>query len=160
MGPFFIDIEAFQHGVDGKFVIKELSIIDVDKPLHPLYYIFEAHKTWQELDSSHQRTYEYQTAHLHHLEWHEGNTRYCKRCIMHHIKKHFGVKGGLFYVMGDQKLNFLQEEFPDLNFIQYNITFDKLPILPPNIHCLYRNHGHHCALLKCMRMYLHYTMYE
>jgi len=51
MGPFFIDFEAFQHG-SGKFLIKELCILDIDRPLFPLYFLFEPLQEWSTLTTA------------------------------------------------------------------------------------------------------------
>ena len=160
MAPFFIDFEAFQHGPNGKFKLKELCILDVERPLLPLYYTFASRKSWDRLTNGQRRTYEYQTRELHHLEWSEGHARYCSGCIMHHIKKTFSNSANsIFYVM-DQvdgaKINYLKEEFPELNLINYTMVFNNLPIIPHNIKCFHREHGDHCAYLKCMRLYHHY----
>lgn len=158
--PIFLDFEGFQHG-ETKFTIKELSIVDVDKPLKPLYFYFKAPKSWEELDEHRKETYNYQTRHLHHLMWDEGVSRYCRRCIAHHIKECFPYwKNCVFYVMGEQKCHFLQKEFPDFDFIEYNVTFNNLPAAPNHISCLSHPHGDHCALLKCMQLYTHYTTFQ
>jgi hypothetical protein len=156
MSPFFIDFEAFQHG-DGKFRIKELCIMDVEQPLTPLYFLFKAERKWNSLTSGEQQTYSYQQRYLHHLCWEEGRTRYCRKCVWHHIKMQFPeCRNHIFYVMGKQKLEFLKEVFPSLNFCEYNITFHQLPQIADNISCFYRYHGEHCACLKCYRLYTHY----
>lgn len=157
MGPYFIDFEAFQHG-DGPFKIKELCIIDADRVLSPIYFIFRAPKSWNSLSAEEQRTYSYETNQLHGLQWNEGATRYCRRCTWYWIKEAFPLcRNSIFYVMGQQKMQFLQQEFPELNFCEYNVTLQTLPSIPPNIRCLYRDHDQtHCACLKCYRLYQHY----
>lgn len=157
-----MDFEAFQHG-NSKFHIKELCVMNVDKPLVPLYYIFKPHKAWQLLDKAQQKTYSYQQNHLHRLYWEEGQTRYCRRCIQQHIKDVFpDWASSIFYVVGgEQKVSFLTDEFPDIPFVEYNLSaLNQLPSLPNNnVSCLYRTHGEHCALLKCLRLYTHYTTF-
>jgi hypothetical protein len=157
MGPYFIDFEAFQHG-SGTYKIKELCIIDVDRPLSPLYFVFSAPKRWSALTLEQQKTFEYETTNLHGLHWDEGTIRYCRRCIWYWIKTTFPhCRNTVFYVMGKQKMDFLQQEFSELKFCEYNITLHNLPYLPPNIKCLYREHDLiHCACLKCYRLFQHY----
>ena len=53
MGPYIIDFEAFQHG-DEQFKIKEICVLDVDRPLAPLYVLYEADRSWDSLTSSEQ----------------------------------------------------------------------------------------------------------
>ena len=69
------------------------------------------------------------------------------------------LANAIFYVM-DQvdgaKINYLKEEFPELNLINYNVVFNSLPLIPHNIKCFHREHGDHCAYLKCMRLYHNY----
>ena len=96
---------------------------------------------------------------VHRLGWHEGQTRYCQACTQYYLSVIMGKPEAIYYVMGEQKFNFLREEFPKLSFVLYNITMSTLPPLTCNIHCIYRDHGEHCALIKCYRMYLHYTNY-
>ena len=158
MGPHFIDFEAFQY--QGQYKIKELCIIDVDKPLTPLYYVFDSPSSWRELDDDQQYQYSYQTRKIHHLKWHEGDNCYCANCVMYHIKNDFPYWcNGIFYVMdcyNGQKVKFLMQEFPELNIVNYNVTFKQLPYITRNITCLHRDHGVHCAYLKCMRLCYHY----
>jgi len=156
MGPYIIDFEAFQHG-DEQFKIKELCVLDVDRPLAPLYVLYEADRSWDSLTSSEQKTYSYQRRHVHHLGWEEGDRRYCPVCLMHYIMVDFPqCRNSIFYVMGEQKLKFLQQQLPKLNFCEYNIVFEQLPPIAHNISCFHRNHGEHCACLKCYRLYTHY----
>ncbi len=155
MGPYFIDLEAFQHG--HKTIIKELCILDIDRPLRPLYFLFTPPQAWQTLSTAEQDSYDYQERHLHQLSWGEGESRYCRKCVYHHIKENFpACENAIFYVMGHEKCKVLAKMFPKLNFIEYNITFNTLPPTPHNIFCHYRNHGEHCASLKCFRLYDHY----
>ena len=158
-GPFFIDFEAFQHG-DEQFVIKEMCIIDYNLPLTPLYFIFKNKVRWSSLKRDRQKTYSYQTRNIHGLQWEEGQSRYCQKCIFYWIKEMFPhCEESLFYVLGDQKQRFLENEFPKLTFLNYdNVTLNTLPHIPSNITCLYRNHdANHCACLKCFRMYHHFV---
>lgn len=156
MAPFFIDFEAFQHG-EGSFKIKELCVLDADRPFSPLYFLFKADKKWDALDDDIQTTFSYQMRHIHKLGWQEGTSRYCRHCVWDLIKDTFpGCRNGIFYVLGSQKLNYLKHAFPKLNVVEYNTSFNSLPLLPPNISCIYREHGDHCACLKCYRLLKHY----
>lgn len=157
MGPYFVDFEAFQHGTE-RFLIKELCIIDVDRPLTPLYFIFRSPKAWDSLNSQQQMTYRYQSQHLHHLEYSEGVSLFCKTCVARFIKLTFpNCLAGIFYVMGTQKFDYLRNKFPCFNWCEYNgVTLNTLPTIPTNIQCFHRDHGEHCACLKCYRLYQHY----
>lgn len=160
-GPYFVDFEAFQHGTE-KYKIKEMCVIDVNRPLSPLYFIFSltaALKPWDQLGLEQRKTYDYQSQHLHRLTYGEGVIPYCKTCIWRMIKHTFPTCiNGIFYVIGSQKCAHLMNEFPKLNWCEYclrNWNSD-LPKIPPNISCLHRPHGDHCACLKCYRLYQHY----
>ena len=143
-------------------VLKELCVVDVDQPFAPLYYLFAPRGGWQQLSERQRTTYDFERDSIHHLDWAEGHIRYCRKCVMHHIKQAFpnSWSGSLFYVMeaqaNGQKLKFLEKEFPELHLLNYNITFDNLPFLPGNIICPHRFHGQHCAYLKCMRLCAHF----
>lgn len=157
MSPYFIDFEAFQHGTE-KYVIKELCVIDVDQPFSPLYFIFKSRKRWDSLSKEQQTTYDYQTQYVHHIGWVEGEPRYCRGCVWETIKDVFPFcRNEIFYVMGKQKMDHLRNKFPHLNLCEYNVTMNTLPDLPPNITCIYRSHGEHCACLKCFRLVKHYS---
>ncbi len=160
-GPFFIDFEAFQHGSE-RPMVKELCIMEFHRPLTPLYYMFRPDCQWNMLDEGQQKTYTWETNHHHHIDWDEGNTRFCSMCIMSCIKEVFPAWNiGMFYVMecesNGPKVKILKKMFPKLNIVNYNVTFDALPTITPNIVCLYRNHSIHCAYLKCMRMLQHHA---
>ena len=158
MSPCFVDFEAFQHGAES-FKIKELCILDVKRLQQPLHMIFYPHVSWQRLNLRRRRTYAYQTNRLHHLLWDEGCSRYCRSCILFLIQHLFpDWSNEIFYVMGSQKLQFLQREFPQLQWMEYNATLSELPQLCPHSSCTYRNHGERCALLKCYRLYYHYML--
>ena len=105
-------------------------------------------------------TISYQSRKIHHLKWHEGGSRYCSNCVMYRIRNDFpSWCSGIFYVMdccNGQKVKFLMHEFPELNIVNYNMTFKNLPCISRNITCIHREHGHHCAYLKCMRLCCHY----
>ena len=73
---FFIDFEAFQHGgVD--FIIKELCIIDVAKPMKQLYYLYLLPCDWDTLTHDQRRTYNYAYGALHKLGWDEEYMCFC-----------------------------------------------------------------------------------
>ena len=89
MPPYFIDFEAFQHG-DGDFEVKELCMVDVDKPFGKhLYLLFRPSGEWYNLEHGAQCTYNYQTQHLRRLGWYEGVTPYCRYLVLHEITKYF-----------------------------------------------------------------------
>ena len=156
MSPYFIDFEAFQHGTE-KYQMKELCIVDVDRPFSPLYYLFKSRTRWETLDMDQQRTYHYQSHNVHSLGWYEGIIVYCRKCVWREIQEVFPMyKNGIFYVMGKQKMDYLQIEFPKLNFCEYKVTMNTLPYLSPNFSCIHRYHGEHCACLKSYRLMKHY----
>ena len=153
---FFVDFEAFQHGQES-FKLKELCIINLDSPLAPTHYVFRPSKSWEQLDPRQQKTYHYITQRLHHLTYNEGSVYYCKQCIWTSIKRLFPTwRSGTFYVMGDQKKRFLEQEYPKLKWNLYRE--DTLPELPANITCPLRDHGKHCAYTKCYRMCHHHCL--
>ena len=158
MGAIFVDFEAFQHGPSERFKLKELCLLSADRPLTPLYFLFGASPLWEQLDGEQQRTYAYQSRHLHHLEYSEGVVSFCKGCVARVIKTTFpDYINCVFYVMGSQKMEYLRDKFPMFNWCEYNgVTVNSLPSLPHNITCLHRPHGDHCACLKCYKLYQHY----
>ena len=158
VGPFFIDYEAFQHGND--VIMKELCIMDYNRPLTPLYYVFMPPYDYKDIDKDMKQSFKWETKHHHHLHLREGNTMFCKSCIMRHISDTFlSWDLGVFYVMENQaggpKVQLLKAIFPLLTIVNYNVSFNFLPKLS-NVKCIYRRHGEHCAYLKCMRMIQHY----
>lgn len=159
-GPFFIEFEAFQHKED--FIIKELCIMEFHRPLTPLCYLFTPPFNYKNVDDAMRKSFKWQTKNHHHLTWDEGNRIFCNSCVMRHIEEVFPAWDlGIFYVMENivngQKLKILKKLFPALNIVNYSINFNDLPIVTENITCFYRNHGDHCAYLKCMRMLQHYA---
>ena len=77
----FIEFKAFQHGNES-FQIKELCILDADKPLKPLSFLFKPSTAWDMLNYESRRTYKYQEEHLHKLTWSEGDTSpFSKLCV-------------------------------------------------------------------------------
>jgi hypothetical protein len=157
MSPYFIDFEAFQHGT-GKYEMKELCVIDVDRPFSPLYFLFKSNKKWESLKMDQQKTYHYQSQYVHGIGWDEGEEYCCRKCVWRHIVETFPLcQNEIFYVMGEQKMDYLHNKFPKLNLCLYNVTMNTLPHLPPNITCIYRSHGEHCACLKCYRLVKHYA---
>ena len=130
-------------------------------PLKPLCFLFKPTTAWADLSKQQWKTYVYQEHRLHGLTWNDGSTLYCPKCVMHHLFKSFMLgENPVFYVLGQQKANFLQREFPMLNIVEYEFasSFKELPHAPSHIMCNYRYHSkEHCAILKCYRMYSHYV---
>ena len=156
MSRYFIDFEGFSYR--GRHKLKELCIINVDNPLDPVHYIFDATGAWTRLDQPQQDLYNYQTNEVHQLYWNEGNIRYCRKCIMHRIKKAFPFYyNGTFYAMDEEKTFTLKRKFPKLNIVNYNQSFNTLPCITNNITCPYRMHGTHCSYLTCLRLFCHYV---
>lgn len=159
-GPFFIDFEAFQH--EGETIIKELCIMECNRPLLPIYYIFSPPYDYKNIEYPMKKSISWQTKNFHYLHWSEGDRIFCPCCVMRHIKEIFPAWDlGIFYVMESvidgPKVKTLKDAFPLLDIVNYNVTFKSLPPVPANISCFYREHGDHCAYLKCMRMLQHYT---
>ena len=118
MSHYFIDFEGFKY--HGRYDIKELCIINVDNPLDPVHYIFDVANSWTTLNQHQQDLYNYQTNEVHCLYWNEGNTRYCRKCIMHHIMKAFPYySNGTFYALDEEKTSTLKHKFPSLNIVNY-----------------------------------------
>ena len=116
--------------------------------------LFHPPTSWMKLDKFKKRTYSYLTRCHHGLHWNEGFTRYCRDCVFHFIEQVFpNCRNETFYVMGVAKLHFLRQEFPLLHFEEMKTSFCKLPTLPTCYTCPYRNHGEHCAYLKCYKLY-------
>jgi len=156
----FIDFEAFQHG-DESFIIKELCVLDVRQPLKPIHFVFKAPTPWSCLSSHKRHTYTYQEKNLHHLSWHEGKEkRYCSNCLERRIQHEVEHQHPepLFYVLGEQKAEFLKKEFPSLHIVTYPHTYKDLNVREiTHLVCPYRDHStEHCALLKCYRLYSHF----
>jgi hypothetical protein len=157
---FFIDFEAFQHG-DEEPQMKELCVIDADRPMEPLYFVFTPHMDWYCLSEEHRKTYNYQTRRVHRLHWLDGITRYCRECVLFHIAMKFPRwKHGMFYVLDKPvgpKVEFLNQEFPQLRVVNYNgLTFNTLPEPCIILSCPYKAHGKHCAFRKCLQLYTHF----
>ena len=154
-----MDFEAFQHGQED-FILKELCFFDSEKPLSPLYYTFKPPVPWDQLSSEQQHTFAYEEQHLHHLKWSEGKTRYCRNCVLYHLERAFPlIYNHKCYVLGQQKMEFLQCEFPELDIVNYSAadSFKDLPHAPPHLSCLFRCHSlEHCAVIKCYRLYSHF----
>ena len=153
----FVDFEAFQHGAE-HFKPKELCIVSTKSPLQPLYFVFKHNKKWSDLSPEQQRTYSYETQHLHHLKYDEGGDIYCRVCVWRSIKKAFPEyrQGVIFYVFGQQKVHFLSTEFPKVIWRHYDFVAridDLRPFQYNFIRCIYKPHGARCACLKCYRMY-------
>lgn len=160
MSIYFMDFEGFQSGQTTP-VLKELVIISVENPLNPLYFNFMPPMTWDVLDAEQRRNYHYQTSRLHHIQWFEGYARYCKTCLWYHLTLAFpDWQQGIFFVMDrahGTKIAHLRQEFPQLNIQPYTcVTFRSLPELTEHHKCPYRDHGEHCAYLKCLKLYQHY----
>ena len=157
MPPYFLDFEAFRYRKES-FQIKELTMLDVDKPLTPLYYIFAPTNQWQCLTEDERLQFRYQFNHIHQLHWNEGHSRYCKECIWYHVKTVFPYSDrAVTYVMGKEKMDFLQKEFPGLHLVEYNVTFKTLPEIPKTLICPFKEHGEHCTYRKTLRLFQHYT---
>ena len=158
---FFIELEAFKHGHSEDYLLKELAIIDASRSMRMLHYLFRAPCEWQMLTTDQKRTYNYIRRHLHKLSWNEGIMRFCPTCINADIQRWFAPPtDAVFYTMGAEKTAFLKSIFPNLNIINYaavfNISLIGLPESPRNLVCHYRDHGDHCATLKCVRLCIHY----
>ncbi len=157
MSQLYIDFEAFQCS-GSPFIIKELCVMARSQSSYPLHYIFKVEQDFSLYNCKERRTFNYQATQLHGLTWYEGYSRYCRRCIYHAIETRFPQchdPGVIFHVIGEAKLKFLRREFPKLRFeLIRGATLPNLPEPPPNLQCMYRPHGKHCAALKCYQMYL------
>lgn len=157
---YFIDFEAFQHGKEETFQLKELCIVELAQPLEPFYQLFAPPQPWKHLREPVQRTYHYQTLNVHGLFWNDGVIPYCRTCLQENVRRFFpNWINGLFYVVGEQKYRFIKELFPFLRLCEFflppNTVMDPCPKF---ITCIFRGHGEHCAVRKCYRLmnyYLH-----
>lgn len=162
---FVIDFEAFQHGSES-FIIKEMCILNIEKPLQLIHCVFKPAVSWRHLSSEQKRTYGYQMSHLHKLEWNEGQRSFCVDCILrklYHKFPDFTTDSSKFYVVGEQKCVYLKSLFPSLNIVNYyNLSYKQLPTQAcTHLQCPYRKHdSEHCALLKCYRVYMHHSTYH
>lgn len=135
--------------------------MDANRPMEPLYYVFQADVEWEKLSTDAQKTYNYETRRQHHLHWLDGITRYCKECIMHHVMSKFpNFEDGIFYVLDKpqgSKVKFLSQEYPLLRIANYTgVTFKTLPEPYITLACPYRPHGKHCAYRKCLQLHTHF----
>lgn len=158
---YFLDYEGFQSGQLAP-IMKELAVISVENPQNPLYFNFNSPHPWEVLNDEQRRTYHYQTTRLHHIQWYEGYARYCKECMWYHFSLAFPQwQQGDFYVMDRMngiKITYLRQEFPQLNILPYtSVSFRTLPDLDDHHKCPYRDHGKHCAYLKCLKLYKQFT---
>lgn len=156
----FADFEAFQHG-DEPFIMKELCILSATHPLRPLYFLFKPTSAWNSLTASQQRTYAFEESHIHGLRWSEGSTYYCKDFVMNIVEKTFlwTANDHVCYVMGQQKADYLRDELPQMNIIDFNYvsSYKELPPPASYLTCCYRQHSrHHCAMLKCYQLLSYY----
>lgn len=159
---FFVDFEAFQHG-DEDFQLKEIAIMDAARPQRVIHFVYLPPYEWECLSEAQKATYSYERRKLHHLHWQEGTLHFCNECLLRELDRWFlkyADEDAVFYTMGQQKVAFLQKILPGFNVVNYaavhNVTLKSLPLAPANMKCLYRNHGNHCAILKCYRLYLHF----
>ena len=164
MPPFFIDFEACGGGGDGEFVIKELCIMDCTRPLDPIHFIYQPTIPWRCLTDAQRRTCIYLTKHYHKLAYSEGRadgSYFCAACIERQLDDKFPSqwRNELFYVMdgmvdGGPKYKFLHRKLPKLRLVNYHISLKRLTPLPQSqmLTCPHRNHGSHCAYLKCCRL--------
>jgi hypothetical protein len=157
---FIIDFEAFQHGSE-PFILKELCILDTRYPCRQMHLIFAPPCQWKELQRNKQRTYAYAIHRLHQLCWNEGSLDFCDKCLNRTLDRWLMPKGSepIFYVLGHQKTEYLKQILPGRKIFDYqaihNVTLKDLPAPPSNARCMYRDHGEHCAVLKCARIYMH-----
>ena len=153
----FIEIEGFKH--ENRFIIKELCVLDDQNPLCPLYYIFKEEFPFTQLTLDEQRQVAFVSGNLHGLTWKEGITQFCASCVERKIIEDFDNNGLLeFYTMGEEKVKFLSDLFPRLRILHVKKTFKLLPYLMPHITCLHRPHGERCALRKCYRLLLSFSL--
>jgi len=161
---YLIDFQAFQHGTED-YTVKEMCIIDVSKPTRPFHTLYLPPCCWYELSREQKRTYYYQTRSLHKLNWDEGYTKFCRECLQRDMERWlFGSSNpvlSVFYVMGQQKKEYLQRLLPHYNFVNYQDAFNvnswaDLPEAPPTARCPHRDHGDYCSVKKCYSMYWHY----
>jgi hypothetical protein len=160
---YIVDFEAFKHGAED-YRLKELCIMDASRPMKQRHYTFMPTCRWEELSPEQKRTYSYLTRDLHRLSWNEGTERFCEECLKIDLRRFVSsnnIARSVFYVLGQAKVDYLKQLFPDFTFVNYQaaygVTLRELPDAPSHVACTYRNHGKHCAFLKCVRVYLHFV---
>ena len=161
---FMVDFQAFQHGSED-FTVKELCVIDTSKPQRPMYAMYLPPCPYTELSREQRRTYDYQANRLHRLGWDEGYMHFCKECLKRAMERWLFTTNNrelsVFYAMGQQKVDFLQRLLPDCKIMNYQDAFNvarssDMPVVPPGVHCIHREHGDYCAVKRCYSMYLHF----
>lgn len=162
---FFVEFEAYQHGTED-FQIKEIAVMDAAWPMRILQFVYLPPSDWKSLSNEQKKTYTYERRKLHHLHWHEGTLHFCAECLQREINRwfltyyYYATDDVVFYTMGEQKVKYLQKILPGYNIVNYaavhDVTIRTLPPVPDNLTCLYRNHGKHCAVLKCYKLYFHF----
>lgn len=161
MPPLFIAVEGFKtRGGGDEFKIKELCILDANKPLAPLYFTFKFTRQWCSLKDADKTFFHTQTRDRHQLIWDEGESRFCPSCVEFHIRQSFpAYKSQIFYMLacGLVEIDFVRMKLPMLNIMLYDTPQYSLPSLAHNILCPYREHGYFCAYLTCMRLYTDYS---
>ena len=131
---FFVDCEFYHHGKE-KMKVAEICILAEDDPFSPILHTFSQREDWTDnkLNASQRKTYEYEYEHLHRLPWHRKSPTftpciyYDSEWLYREIMQKFNpnVVNDIFYVYNlpgcdEQKINFLQDEFPLFLFACFN----------------------------------------
>lgn len=161
MSHFFIDFEGFQDKSGSEYIIKELAIIELHHPYDYLHWVFKPTKPWRDFTEKDKKSNAFLINHHHGIDYNEGATRFCSGCVMHQIEQKYpDCNRSVFYIMegvvNGIKVQTLKRLFPKLNVVNYNINMKNLPVLQSNIRCPHRDHGYHCAYLKCVGLIQHY----
>lgn len=114
---FFVDFQAYQHKFE-RFKPVEICVMSSYNFTHPLLLIYTQEEKWHEiLDEARKRTYKYEFANLHRIQWNNDSCRYYDAGKLYEkiMIKFSPKRGEKFFVHGLQKLTFLREELPQLN---------------------------------------------
>lgn len=175
---FFVDFEAFQHGAE-KFKPVEVCVLDSSDLTHPLIEMYAQKENWKELSSSQKRTYNYQFRHLHRLYW-KNSSDFCSPRVYSGQKLYSKIihafnprVGDIFYVFGEQKLLFLENEIPHLNWRNYHFInsfkeieeavaegeedYELATFLHSSTNLSHKMKTKNCALWKCIKLFHHWS---
>ena len=151
MTAYFVDIQSFYGNENMQ--IKELCIMNANDILNPYHKVFVMDIPWNLLPPNTAKSNTYLASGYHQLSWDEGSSKFCQRCILNDCD--YDIKKSIIYVLDQEdgtKMKTLKKYFPELRFTSYNKNKSDLSSVPPNITCIWREHGPHCAYKQCLLM--------
>ena len=150
MGTYFIDFEGFLNN-DGDIIIKELCIMDANNILNPFHNVYRMEFPPNPINSIIQSKNLFLITHHHHLRWFEGNS-------LQNIYDQYSPNS-IYYTLDTEdgnKIKTLQIYFPKMRIANYAKTIFNLPIISPNISCIWHDHGPNCEYKSCLAMAIDY----